>query len=454
LNCPFPFTHATTKLEKIAEGDEYKLTRQLAMSIMCNKLKSVDLIFAPSIPTSSSTSSSTTSNIFSELKNMPVLETLKLRQFRVKLKDLEMVHHNVPSIKCLCLRKAIIVSGEFPNNITPAKPITKLDLELAKVANSHTHIELYKYLVKKYPSVSKPTFQDDVLADVDEDYARDVYNKGFIPWYQKIGSKVDTLSFDSYCDGLDVFRKFDDSGIKLKKLKIRYMFDNYLLLFEELAQSQQSKYIQKLTLRYVIPWSWEMMINMEVLTYLEISFGDLANDDKAKDIINFSDFVEACPATLTHVEIKRVTLTFNKSASNITSIRSLKLTDVDTKPGAAIMGVNFPKLSKLRVYAFTKGNFTISLPSNHLKEADIHTNYPQNKGYSLSINTMYGGRPQRTVIWPMPNNGSRGEMYCSDKSDSGLKSDWAVDFTCASVEKLTYSIIKNEDEHDDDEYLY
>jgi hypothetical protein len=308
-------------------------------------------------------------------------------------------------------------------------------------------------LVKKYPSVNKPNYTDKAVRDKNSDYVRDVYNKGILPWYQNNGSQIDTFTFDNYCDGLDAFRKFDRIGIKLKRLRIHPLLEVPPLFIEELAQSEQSKYIQNLTLENLDLAPLEMMINMEVLTSLILNFRDNYGEygKESKTTLNFSQLIEACPATLTNLTIGNAKLTFNESASNITSIRSLKLSDVDTKPGAAIMGANFPKLSILRVYAFIEGNLTISLPSNHLKEADIHTNYPQNKRYSLSINTMYEGRPQRTVSWPIPDHGSKGEMYCSDKSDSELKSDWVVDFTCASVEKLTYSIIKNEDEHDDDD---
>jgi hypothetical protein len=167
---------------------------------------------------------------------MPVLETLKLQHFRVKLMDLETVHCNLPSIKSLHLINALIVSGEFPNDIIPVTLITTLDLSLRAVIDLHTHIELYKYLAKKYTLVSKPTFQDKALVGVDVDYPRDVYNKGILPWYQKIGSQIDTFSFDNYCDGLDAFRKFDLSGIKLKELRIQSLLENSPLFIEELVQ--------------------------------------------------------------------------------------------------------------------------------------------------------------------------------------------------------------------------
>jgi hypothetical protein len=239
--------------------------------------------------------------------------------------DLEMVHCNIPSIKSLSLKYAFIVSGKFPNDIIPATLITILDLSLSTADDLHTHIELYKYLTKKYLSVSKPTFQDEALVGLDVylDYARDVYNKGIIPCYQKIGTQIDTFSFDHYYDGLDAFRKFDGSGIKLKQLQLKNLTRHYPLFIEELVQSQQSKYIQKLILMDIFPAPLEMMINMEALTFLEIAFENLCPS------INFSQLIEACPATLTDLTIGNAKLTFNESTSKITSIQYLKLKDVD-----------------------------------------------------------------------------------------------------------------------------
>jgi hypothetical protein len=92
LDSPFQFTHSSSKLEEIVEGGECELTRQLAMSNMCSNLKSLKL-YDLELPSLSS------SDIISQLKNMPALETLSLHCFQIKLMDLERLHHNLLSIK-------------------------------------------------------------------------------------------------------------------------------------------------------------------------------------------------------------------------------------------------------------------------------------------------------------------------------------------------------------------
>jgi hypothetical protein len=438
LSSPFQFTlPSLLKLEKLSDCAECELARELAMSDLCSNLKSLYLSFPDPL----------SGDILSQLKNMPVLEILTLGGFQLKLMDLEMVHCNIPSIKSLCLINAIIDSGEFPNDIIPATLITTLDLSLSAVDDLHTHIELYKYLAKKYSSVSKPTFEDNALLDVDVDvgYARDVYNKGIIPCYQKIGSKIDTFSFDSYCDGLDAFRKFDLYGIKLTQLKLEALTRNKPLFIEELVQSQQSKYIQKLILINIIPAPLEMMINMEMLTSLKIDFQSMYNP------INFSQLIDACSAALTDLTIENADLTFNKSTSNITSIQNMNLTNIDIHSPTTITGKSFPKLSVFYLSGVISCHLTISLPDHHLKKVNIEIECPQGENCVLSVNTMKSGKPQRSLIRPDDKHDYKGQPSCGDTPTSSPTERIIMDFTCASVKELSNSISEIEEEEEEDE---
>jgi hypothetical protein len=153
----------------------------------------------------------------------------------------EIVHHNVPSIKILCLKDTNIVSGEIPQYVVPASSITEINMELFGVGNLSTHIQFYKYIGMKYPSVSKPTFDDRTIRASENDYFKDVYSEGIIPCHQNIGSQIDAFLFQRYFEAMDAFRKFDRSGIKLKELGMNSLFGNHSLILGELAQSQQSQ---------------------------------------------------------------------------------------------------------------------------------------------------------------------------------------------------------------------
>jgi hypothetical protein len=86
------------------------------------------------------------------------------------------------------------------------------------------------------------------------------------------------------------------------------------VFLEELAQSHQSKYLQSLTLIYIIPDPINQIINMVVLETLVINC-TLRYEDPDIDIKNmdFSQFVIACPATLTALTVEGLELTFNTS---------------------------------------------------------------------------------------------------------------------------------------------
>jgi hypothetical protein len=125
---------------------------------------------------------------------MPILETLHLIGVKLKLVDLEILHGNLGSIKYLNLDELDLCSGEMPRNVTPATLVTKLEYTIEEVTDLHTHIQFYKYMYKKYPSVSRPEGHDFVVGTESDEYVKEVYTKGIIPLYQDIGSQIDTLN--------------------------------------------------------------------------------------------------------------------------------------------------------------------------------------------------------------------------------------------------------------------
>jgi hypothetical protein len=209
---PFHFLHSTSNLNKIEDFGDCKWILQLAQSNLCNKLKSLEIDFYHKAE------AGIDNNIVPQLKNMPVLENVVIRKFRLKLTDLEAMHQNLPSITSLKFKFIYPISGEIPHDIKPATLITELKLNIRYANDLNTHIQLYKYVGSKYPSVKDPDYSDWGLLKNDTTYVRQVYNEGILPLYQKIGSHIDTFSFTNYCSGLDAFKKFDQFGIKLKKL--------------------------------------------------------------------------------------------------------------------------------------------------------------------------------------------------------------------------------------------
>lgn len=128
------------------------------------------------------------------------------------------MHHNLPTIKPLHLEGRF--SGDMPRDILPARLITKLSTYINLTDNQSTYLQFYKYICKKYPYVEKLTYDDRVIMYKPMDYNRVIYNEGILPLYQSIGSRADAFTFSNYCDGLDMFKKFDASGINLRELTV------------------------------------------------------------------------------------------------------------------------------------------------------------------------------------------------------------------------------------------
>jgi hypothetical protein len=308
-------------------------------------------------------------------------------------------------------------------------------------------------LGKKYPSVSKPIIDDNTASSNGSDYARDVYINGILPFYQSHGSKIDSFFFSHYCDGLGAFRKFDISGIKLKQLKLQCVARNNPLFIEELVHSQQSKYIQKLVLKYVVPEPLAMVSHLEALTHLVISFQvkNYTIRGSIKPTIEFSQLINACPAALAHLTTKRVNFTFSESTLNTTSIQYMKLVDVDFTANTTITWTSFPELSHLYLKSIVSGCLTITLPRNHLKEASIDNKYQRDETCGFSAKAMNEDELKRSVIWSDGERGIGGRLCGPNKFDPGLEPDNMVYFTYASVEVLDYTITEMYYSDDDNE---
>jgi hypothetical protein len=244
---------------------------------------------------------------------------------------------------------------------------------------------------------------------------------------------------------LDAFRKFDDSGIKLKELELKTSAVDKPLFIEELVRSQQSKYIQKLILEDIVPAPLEMMSNMEVLTYLKINFWDSCDEDgyEIKTTVHFNQLIKACPATLMDLIIESVKLSFSESSSNMTSIQCMTLKNVEIAPPAAITGTSFPELTVLDLDVAIYCDFTISLPNCHLKKVTIKIEYSERDECILSVNIMRDGKPQRNVICPPYKNGLEDRPFCSDVFMPAPMEQLKVDLTCASVEQFSYGFNEN-----------
>jgi hypothetical protein len=439
--------HTTCELEKIEDSGACELAPQLAMSNLCNKLKTlkVELRVYSVLGVAS--------NFISLLDNMPVLEDLSMTDIKFKLIDLETMHNNLPSLKRLCLEHACPISGEIPRDVVPANLVTKLNVKINQVEDRDTYIQFYKYIGNKYLSAIILILDDDMKIHTDDqDTLPRIYNEGIFPLYQKLGSKADTFIFNDYCDGLDAFRKFDDYGMKLKELTIKsaWQFEDVPFI-EELSQSQQSKYIQKLILCDIRPDPIHMIYNLEALDTLDIYHSFYFDEDEIvmRKEFNFTQLIDACPATLTTLTTDNFILTFDGPASNITSIKHLTITDVEVSPMLAkIIETSFPNLSTFKLAGEIKSNVTISLLKHKLKKVSITALYNKEKERNeYTIESKCDDGIQYHSIKRSLNNNIDGQLYAYDgRPNPSAKIEpnksYTLKFICPSVEQLSFFVEK------------
>jgi hypothetical protein len=435
----FHFIYPTSKLERIADIGECELTCQLAASNLCNRLKSLELDFSDS-------PGSMSNIVIPRLKNMPVLENLYITNTKIKLAELEIIHSNLPLLKTLELKEIDIIDDDLPRDIKPATSIASLNLRIEKTPELHTHIQFYQYMAKKYPSVTTFLHHDHVMNNQSPDYLIQLYKRGIFPFLQNIKTHRNNYYFDNYCNGLDAFKKFDEFGWRLKYLYIKSFIDDTIFL-EELAQSEQSKYIEELALEEILPEPMNMLINMEALTTLSIdyNFSYMNHNVEEKQIIHFNQLLEACPPTLSTLSISGVDFVLTESTTRLTSIKHLKLTLVDLTPELArFIETSFPHLSTLYLHCNISNNVTISLPNHNLEIVCILIEYDQHWSNNFSLRTTCDDKLEYYA--PRATQNDTATSYfptitrCVPVTRERLTEPFMFDFICASVKESSFSV--------------
>jgi hypothetical protein len=137
-------THSKSTVQVLHDSGYCELTMQIIKSNMGGRLKKLDLDFIE-VKYGSRT-------IFTQLRNMPLLEELSLHSLSATVMDLEMVHENLPTLRKLTLDCVSPNVSEIPDNITPAS-LTKLHYYSARYDNQMALPIWYQYMSRKYINV-------------------------------------------------------------------------------------------------------------------------------------------------------------------------------------------------------------------------------------------------------------------------------------------------------------
>jgi hypothetical protein len=361
--------HSTSKLESVCDTDECELTCQLAISNLGQYLKLLELQFRNS-------PLGWYRDVIPHLKNMPVLQSLKLDACPVELTYMKILHNNLPSITELEITSSLIASSEIPVDVEPAIPITSFMFYFDFGAdNLQMHIEFYKYLTKKYPSTNDFVCFDPGLRELHSIDVFEVYEEGIFPFPKRIGTQLIGFTFENYCEGLEPFAILDEIGCKFKEFTIN-SFNKDEYVFEDLTQSNQAEYIEILELNDIVPDPAGLLSNMKVLRSLIIdcSFSNYCSDMETETEIDLNQLLKACPATLTNLSSEYARVKYIGSTVTFTPIRLLNLTHVKLTPALAkTIETSFSNLLELELDGLITDNITISLPNHNLCMVRIGT---------------------------------------------------------------------------------
>jgi hypothetical protein len=386
----FHCINSKPRIEQLTEYGACELTSFMISMNLSTNIRTLELEIGESVRRRDD-------NIIMQLNNMPVLEKLKLQNFVYGTDYFERLHENIPSIKVLQLVNIRVHTIEVPPSVKPASSITGLSLSVVDLDGDFCSTWL-QYLAKKYDHLNQLSIDDFDTEELDDEYIVTTLKNDLVRLLQVNTFYLHTLRWNNLPFHLTIPDELDSIDCKLENLDLRSN-KNTASEFENLALSNQAKYIKNLSLTNIKLSRIDLLNKMEKLTSLsltcelrdgyasdEFSSSDSEGEDtREKMVINLSETLKACLPTLTTFSIKNFDFKFNFSTHHATRITSLdiecstirkKLTDIVSRC--------FPLLTTLNIYGDILDDLTINLAKNDLLNVSFSSNHDRRR-YNLSV---------------------------------------------------------------------
>jgi hypothetical protein len=283
-----------TKLEKIIEYDECKLTRLLIMTGACTRLREFEL--------SPCDFDDPRQNIYAYMKNISALRRLSLGLCNFGIQDCEILHSNLPTVEVFELDFVHLDPDEIPENITSATSVTEFYISFKQVTNEAQLPNWYIYMAKKYTNLTRLVCCDHVIQDISLDLTTIIYRDGTIPLYKNIGKHLYSFDAKNVPTDVQVFKQMDDIGCRFSRCRLEE--NNTRSIFTQLAQSNQAKYIDELEIVQTIIASPRLFQNMSHLGKLSIDM----DHERCCWPINLAEYLNAFPPCLFDFYVNAVVL--------------------------------------------------------------------------------------------------------------------------------------------------
>ncbi|KAI8882219.1 hypothetical protein K501DRAFT_316166 [Backusella circina FSU 941] len=283
-------------------------------------------------------------NIIPLLKNAPALMKLSLGCGMISLKNLEVIHQNTPYLRSLVVQNVSVDGSEIDDMIEPAILVTECIFTNVNVGIFKMRIDLLVYILKKYPSLSKFMYNVADCGTVVEDIVK-LNENGWLPLFQSVGSQLQTFGI---CDGYfidNLFKELDKFSCRIEKLKLWTIPSTQLV---ELAQSQQTLYIQTLVLNDMRYNCFEWLKKLEVLKKLKIDY--FRYKLPKSRAIELADILENAPPSLKSLSLHNLILDADPDYVDTSKVEALSFYRVYLPQGVGnYISSHFPNLSTLKL---------------------------------------------------------------------------------------------------------
>jgi hypothetical protein len=373
---PLEATRTKSKIKSISECPYFEYTFRMINLDLCGQLQYLKLDFSGRIDNDR--------KIIPQLKNMPMLEHLVIHNLDLSIADLETLHNNIPSIKRLELDILDVFESDIPQVIVPPVALVSVSLSMVGCDSLKTICAFYQYLSKKYINITKWKFSGDKWYFIHSRDINHVYENGYLQFLRLIGPTLEELNFYYVQDGRNVFKVLDESDSHIK----RFHFDSCTgAILEDLAQSNQAKCVQSVSLSDTDINSIDSLECIESLTTLKLSYGSFGP-------IHLTKCLNACPSTLKNFsffasDMPKLDLTILQ----VTCIEHLVINSPElTKELADAISFYFPKLVHLELRGIVKQNITIAPQSSYFQTAKIRTRMITNR-FLISVKSLNDPSP-------------------------------------------------------------
>ncbi|KAI8881435.1 hypothetical protein K501DRAFT_274593 [Backusella circina FSU 941] len=349
-------------IEYILESSSSSIPLQLLESNICPRLTSLSI-------------SIKNKNIISLLKNAPVLKNLVIGFDIIGLNDLEQIHTNAPRLESIKVISMLLNDFDSVNEIKPAPLISNCILDDIPVTSIETETVLLYYISKKYPNLTKFTYNVEYAHMSDNDRTA-LYKYGWNPLFQALGPFLKELGIGQAARIMNLFEILDTYGAQLTFLTLRSKSPT----LDNLARSNQTRSLQtlKLCIDQDTTFNWLEGGFMSLET-LKLSSG-------AKPVtLRLDRLLDSVPATLKALSLRRVELVVPEMYTPPFSLTSLSLVLV-TLPKTLDHFITQSKLSRLEFKHCNLRGRSLHLPSTRLSYLRILETFPYESRF-ISVST-------------------------------------------------------------------